>query len=468
VHSALPCGSRLNKGTQTMSAIRNSLSRRDLLKLSAAGALGCSLSGWLEALAAGVANHPQRKRSCILLWMNGGPSQLDTFDLKPGHKNGGEFKEIATSVPGIKISEHLPKVAKQMKRMALIRSMRTREADHGRATYLMRTGHLPGGPVHYPTLGALFAKELEPKGAELPSFISIAPYRFFSPAAYGPGFLGPQYAPLVIGEGQQGILPIPGQQSNYLDSLKVQDIALPDGVDHERAVARVQLLGEMQDDFLRKRPALPAQSQRSAYQKAVTLMRSKATKAFNLDEEKKELRDRYGRNLFGQGCLLARRLIERGVPFVEVSLATVGNLMLGWDTHINNFDGVRRLSQTLDSAWSTLMDDLADKGLLDSTLIVWMGEFGRTPKINGNRGRDHWANSWTTVLAGGGIKGGQVYGKTSADGMEVTDRPVGVVDLLATIVRALGLDGKKQNISNVGRPIRLVELGAKPLQEVLA
>jgi hypothetical protein len=452
-----------------MSAIRNTLSRRDLLKLSAAGALGCSLSGWLETLAAAAAKHPQRKRSCILLWMNGGPSQMDTFDLKPGHKNGGEFKEIATSVPGIKISEHLPKVARQMKRMALIRSMRTKEADHGRATYLMRTGHLPGGPVHYPTMGSLFSKELEPEGAELPSFISIAPYRFFSPAAYGPGFLGPQYAPLVIGEGQQGILPIPGQQSNnYLDSLKVQDIALPDGVNDERATARVRLLGEMQDDFLRKRPALPAQSQRSAYQKAVTLMRSKATQAFNLDQEPAALRDRYGRNLFGQGCLLARRLIERGVPFVEVSLATVGNLMLGWDTHLNNFDGVRRLSQTLDPAWSTLMDDLADKGLLDSTLIVWMGEFGRTPKINGNRGRDHWANSWTTVLAGGGIKGGQVLGKTSADGMEVSERPIGVEDLLATVARALGIDGKKQNHSNVGRPIRIVEPTAKPIQEVLA
>ena len=168
------------------------LSRRDWLKLSAAGVVGYSMSGWLENLAA-ARPVPQRKRSCILLWMNGGPSQMDTFDLKPGHANGGPFKEIATSVPGIKISEHLPKIARHMRRTwRIIRSMSTKEADHGRATYQMRTGYLPGGPVQYPTLGSLFSKELEQPGAELPSFVSIAPYRFFSPAAYGPGFLGPQ------------------------------------------------------------------------------------------------------------------------------------------------------------------------------------------------------------------------------------------------------------------------------------
>ena len=330
------------------------LSRRDWLQVVTAGAVGWSYSGWLGAMAEEAAKNPQRKRSCILLWMNGGPSQLDTFDLKPGHANGGPFKEIGTNVAGIKISEHLPKISRHVDKMAIIRSMATKEADHGRATYQMRTGHLPGGPVHYPTLGSLFSKELEQPGAELPNFVSIAPYRFFSPAAYGPGFLGPQYAPLVVGEGQQSIIPIPGARpSNYEDALKVQDVDLPQGVDAERAAARVQLLGEMQDDFLAKRSAISSLTQRTAYVKAVTLMRSKATKAFDLDDEPRALRDRYGRNLFGQGCLLARRLIEKGVPFVEVSLATVGNLALGWDTHLNNFDSVRRLSEVLDPAWST-------------------------------------------------------------------------------------------------------------------
>jgi hypothetical protein len=444
------------------------LSRRDWLRLSAAGVVGSSLSGWLETLAATAADNPQRKRSCILLWMNGGPSQMDTFDLKPGHANGGPIKEIATKVPGIKISEYLPKVAQHLDKLALIRSMQTKEADHGRATYQMRTGHLPGGPVQYPTLGSLFARELEQAGAELPSFVSIAPYRFFSPAAYGPGFLGPQYAPLVVGENQQSLIPIPGQQSNYEDALKVQDLDLPAGVSAGRAAARVRLLSEMQEDFLQERAGVSSQSHRSAYQRAVTLMRSRATQAFDLDEEPQALRDRYGLNLFGQGCLLARRLIERGVPFVEVSLATVGNLALGWDTHANNFDAVRRLSEVLDAGWATLLDDLKHKRLLESTVIVWMGEFGRTPRINGNRGRDHWANSWTTVLGGGGIHGGQVIGQTSADGMEVTQRPVSVEDFLATIALALGIDITRQNQSNVGRPIRIVEPTAKPIQEVLA
>ena len=354
--------------------------------------------------------------------------------------------------------------------MALVRSMSTKEADHGRATYQMRTGHLPGGPVQFPTIGSLFSKEMEQPGAELPNFVSIAPYRFFSPAAYGPGFLGPQYAPLVVGEGQQSLIAIPGLQQNttsYEDSLKIQDAALPPGVTAERTAARMKLLGEVQDDFLAKRSASSSQSQRSAYQRAVTLMNSKATKAFDLDEEPKELRDRYGRNLFGQGCLLARRLVERNVPFVEVSLANTGNLVLGWDTHINNFDGVKQLSAVLDPAWATLMEDLKDKGLLETTTIVWMGEFGRTPKINGSQGRDHWPTSWTAVLGGGGIKGGQVIGKTSADGKEVTERPVSVEDFLSTVAKALGIDAKKQNNSNVGRPIRIVEPTAKPIEEVL-
>jgi hypothetical protein len=444
------------------------LSRRDWLKLSAAGALAPCASGWFEGFAHAAAANPARKKSCILLWMSGGPSQMDTFDLKPGHANGGPFKEIATAVPGVKISEHLPKVARCMDRMALIRSMSTKEADHGRATYQMRTGRLPGGPVQYPTLGSFLSKEMEQEGAELPNFVSIAPYRFFSPAAYGPGFLGPRYAPFVVGEGTQGLIPIPGRQNNYADALKVQDIDLPTGVDDDRAVARVDLLREMQADFLETRGALPARSHKSAYARAVTLMRSRATRAFQLDQEKAALRDGYGRNLFGQGCLLARRLVEYGVPFVEVSLATVGNLALGWDTHINNFEGVRRLSEVLDPAWSTLMSDLKDRGLLESTLIVWMGEFGRTPKINEQRGRDHWASSWTAVLAGGGIKGGTVYGKTSPDGMAVKEHPVRVEDFLGTVATALGLDITKQNNSNVGRPIRLVEPTAKPIKEVLS
>jgi uncharacterized protein (DUF1501 family) len=194
-------------------------------------------------------------------------------------------------------------------------------------------------------------------------------------------------------------------------------------------------------------------------------MTSAAASAFDVEQEPAALRDRYGRNLFGQGCLLARRLIERGVPFVEVTLNGTGN---SWDTHRDNFESVRRLNGVLDPAWATLMADLQDKGLLDTTLIVWAGEFGRTPHINSSNGRDHWATSWSTVLAGGGVRGGRVVGRTSADGMEVTERPVDSQDFLATIGRALGIDITRQNDSNVGRPIRITEPSARPIQEVLS
>jgi hypothetical protein len=424
------------------------------------------MSGWLENLAARAANDPQRRRSCILLWMNGGPSQMDTFDLKPGHANGGPYKEIPTSVAGIRISEHFPQLAKHMEQLALIRSMSTKEADHGRASYLLRTGRVPGGPVQYPTLGSVLSKELGNPDAELPNFVSIAPFRFLSPAAYGSGFLGPQFAPLIVGEGTANF---GGPQQEYEQALKVEDLALPNGISASQAAARMQLLEQMEQDFLSGRATIASVTHHTAYQRAVTLMRSAAAKAFDLDEETANVRDSYGRNLFGQGCLLARRLVERGVPFIEVTLSTAPgvNNGIGWDTHQNNFDSVKSLSQVLDQAWATLMGDLRMRGLLDSTLIVWMGEFGRTPKINANRGRDHWANSWTTVLAGGGINGGQVVGRTSADGMAVEERPVTVPDLLATVGLALGVDIAKQNMSNVGRPIRIVEPTANPIREVL-
>ena len=198
------------------------------------------------------------------------------------------------------------------------------------------------------------------------------------------------------------------------------------------------------------------------------MMRSEAVKAFELSQEPDELRDAYGRNQFGQGCLLARRLVERGVPFVEVSLNGVNGGGPGWDTHQNNFDEVEKLSGVLDPAWATLIEDLKARGLLETTLVVWMGEFGRTPQINNMKGRDHFPVAWSTVLCGGGIRGGQVVGKTSDDGMTVAERPVAVSDLLATACLALGIDPMTQNMSNVGRPIRIADPGAKPLKEVLA
>ena len=440
------------------------LTRRDLLKLSVGGAFGLSMSRWFPALAQEAAQNSTRKRACILLWMTGGPSQTDTFDLKPGHENAGEFKPIKTSVPGLEISEHLPQLAKLMEHVAPIRSMSTKEGDHSRGTYVMRTGYAATGPVQYPTMGSLFSKELASPGAELPDYVSVAPYKFLNPAAYGPGFLGPKYAPLIVG-GQNGI----GNNQYDDNALKVRNLDRPGNIDLARADARLDLLNVLEDDFTSARPGVTAASHRTAYEQAVRMMRSEAVKAFNLDEEPDALRDRYGRNLFGQGCLLARRLVERGVPFIEVSLNGVqGTNAFGWDTHQNNFEALKALLGVLDPGWATLMADLKDRGLLDSTLIVWMGEFGRTPKINNSKGRDHFPNAWSTVLSGGGIQGGQAIGKTSADGMTVEERPVSQSDLMATICQALGLDPMKQNMSNVGRPIRLADPEANPITEVLS
>jgi hypothetical protein len=441
------------------------LSRRDWLRLSACGAFGVSFSRWLPALAEEVATSRDRKRSCILLWMTGGPSQIDTFDPKPEHENGGPWKPIDTAVPGIQIGPHLPKLARQMADCVVLRGMSTREGDHTRATYFMRTGYVPQAPVQYPTLGSLFSKELCTPDAELPNFVSVAPFQFLSPAAFGPGFLGPQYAPLVVGEGNA----FPGRMSNdYEKSLRVKNLASPSGINREQADARLALLEGLEADFAAEHPGASPMSHRSAYQSAVRMMRSDAVKAFDLSQEADAVRDAYGRNQFGQGCLLARRLVERGVPFVEVSLNGVpGGQGFGWDTHNNNFDDVQKLCGVLDPAWGTLLEDLRTRGLLESTLVIWMGEFGRTPAINNSRGRDHYPNAWSTVLCGGGIRGGQVVGKTSADGRTVVDRPIPTADFLATACRALGIDPTKQNMSNVGRPIRIADPEAHPIEEIL-
>jgi uncharacterized protein (DUF1501 family) len=457
----------LNKSKARIGDFKSPLSRRELLTLASAGVISYSMSGWLERAAAITANDPDRSRSCILLWMDGGPSQMDTFDLKPGHTNGGPIKTIGTSVPGLKFGEHLPRLARNAHHTAVIRSMNSREADHGRAAYHLRTGYQQQGAVQYPTMGALIAKEVGDPTLPLPNFVSIAPRRQFAPGAYSSGFLGPQYAPLIVADNINGFNP--QLYSNYDTALRVQDLEAPAGITDAQLDARVNILEEMEQEFAASHPSTPTLSHQNAYQRAVTLMRTGAASAFNLDDEPAALRDSYGRNLFGQGCLLARRLVERGVAFVEVTLSGVPGNPGGWDTHGQNFVNVQRLCEVLDPAWATLMEDLETRGLLETTTVVWMGEFGRTPRINNQGGRDHYPQAWSTVLAGGGIRGGQAYGRTSADGTHViSDPPTTVPDFLATVYRALGLDPMHQNMSNVGRPIRLADPSAHPIQEVLA
>ena len=433
------------------------LQRREFLRAGAAS-VGFSVSGWLGHLASAAASDPKRKRSCILLWMNGGPSTIDLFDVKAGHENGGPVKEIATTADGVKFGEYLPEMAKWAKEMAVVRSLTSKEGDHGRASYLMRTGQLPMGAIQFPSIGALLSKELGDPKAELPNFVSVAPQRFFNADAYGPGFLGPRFAPLIVGENQY----FNGDAGVNPDTvLKVQNLSRPGGVSADHGGARLDLLKQMQEDFAAARPGAVTASHQAAYDRATRLMQSDAGKAFELAEEKDAVRDGYGRTLFGQGCLLARRLVERGVPFVEVTLG-------GWDTHGNNFEAIKQPAGQLDKAWSALMSDLKDRGMLETTTIVWMGEFGRTPKINQGKGRDHYPNAFAGVLAGGGIQGGQAVGSTSKDGTAVEDRPTPVGDFLATVCKAVGVDFEKTNLSNVGRPIRIVDKTANPITEVLS
>jgi hypothetical protein len=280
------------------------------------------------------------------------------------------------------------------------------------------------------------------------------------------------HAPLTVADAGPNGVP-PGPNGDHATALRVDNMAPAAGLGRPQVAGRIGLLEEMERAFAAPRPGVVTESSRSAYDRAARLMLSPAGRAFDLDQESSRIRDLYGRNLFGQGCLLARRLVERGVAFVEVSLGTSGGGNAGaeayaWDTHNDNFNIVRRLSERLDSAWAMLMKDLRDRGLLESTLIVWMGEFGRSPVINGQSGRDHHNQAFSAVLAGGGIRGGQVIGATSRDGMTVeANRPTSVPDLLATVCSVLGIDPTRQNLSNVGRPIRIVDGSAQAIQTLL-
>jgi hypothetical protein len=437
-------------------------SRRLWMQSLAAGAGAVSVSGWFSHLANALASDPSRKRQCILLWMSGGPSQTDTFDMKPNHANGGEFKEIQTAVPGLRWSEHLPKLASMSDEIAVIRGMSTKEGDHGRGTYLMRTGYKPMGSEHYPSIGASLANQLGNSSLSLPNNVSIGSFRSFNSDAFGPGFLGPRFAPLFV-----GATDIPGSMGNDetgFPRLQVQSLQRPADVDEQRMQQRLKFWRNLQTDFVTARQGGAAAAHHQVYEGALRLMNSKDAEAFDLSKEPQALREKYGSTVFGQGCLMARRLIERGVPFVEVSLGTSSD-GVGWDTHADNFNAVRQLSTTLDSGWATLMEDLRDRGLLESTTILWMGEFGRTPAINSGAGRDHFPRAWTTVLAGGGIAGGQAYGKTSDDGATVVEGEVSTQDLLATLCQALGVGAAASNMSPSGRPIPISE--GNPIKKIL-
>jgi hypothetical protein len=334
-------------------------------------------------------------------------------------------------------------LAKQMQHAAILRGMSTGEGAHDRASYNMHTGYREGqGGVVYPALGSLVSKELGRPEFPLPSFVTVGG----GVRTYGAGFLGTKYHPLNVADAVRGV-----------ENLK--PLVAGGAFD-----GRVGLLEEMEKAFLRDYQADAGEAHHTTYQRAVTLMKSKEAKAFDISQEPASVRKAYGEGKFGEGCLLARRLVETGVSFVEVVLG-------GWDTHLDNFERVKNLSKQVDPAMSSLIADLKERGMLDDTLVIWMGEFGRTPKINARGakpGRDHYPRAWSTVLAGGGIKGGQVIGKTDKEGATVVERPVNAIDFMATVCNILGINHNKQNTTPGNRPIRIVDKGSKPVTELLA
>ncbi|HEV3437261.1 MAG TPA: DUF1501 domain-containing protein [Gemmata sp.] len=413
--------------------------RRDFLKLTAAGVFAPALSGWLPVLAKAAAGKKTPAKSCILLWMDGGPSHKDTFDLKPESKGAGTFKPIKTAASGIEISEHLPKVAGVMDRGVLVRSMTTPEGAHARAKYFMHTGYREGlGGITYPSLGSITSKELGDSEGAMPNYVAI------NSRSFGSGFLGPKHQPLLITDPNRGV-----------EDLKAI-------VSDSQFDNRVGLLEKMEQAFHREYGADAINDHKTTYERAVKLMQSKEAKAFDLSAEPPANKAKYGTGRFAEGVIMARRLVEVGVPFVEVNLG-------GWDTHQDNFNRVKTLSGQVDSALSALINDLKEKGRLDSTLVLWMGEFGRTPNINTRGaapGRDHYPRAWSLAMFGGGIKGGIVVGKTDKEGASVTDRPTTTQDFLATVCELLGIDYTKKNETVNGRPIAIVEK-AKPFTSMI-
>jgi Protein of unknown function (DUF1501) len=420
-------------------------SRRDFMKLTAAGVFGASYSGWMNVLAARAAGAPASTQSkakrCILLWMDGGPSHKDTLDLKPQSKGAGDFKPIKTSASGIEISEHLPSIAKLMHHGAIIRGMSTAEGAHPRAKYNLHTGYREGqGGLRYPSLGSIVSAELGKAEFALPNYVSIGN------RSYDAGFLPPRNNPLIVNDPARG----------------VQDLAPL--VAAKQFDNRVSLLQELEAAFYHDYQAESIDAHKTTYARAVSMMHSKEAKAFDLSLEKTESRSAYGGGRFGDGCLMARRLVEVGIPFVEVNLG-------GWDTHQDNFERVKTLSGTIDKPVAALISDLKDRGLLESTLVVWMGEFGRTPGINNKGakpGRDHFPRAWSLLMMGGGVKGGTVYGRTDKEGATVEEGKTDAKDFLATVCELMGIDYTKENETPTKRPIRIVDKPGKPVKAIIA
>ncbi|PAY16257.1 hypothetical protein CKO51_27795 [Rhodopirellula sp. SM50] len=422
------------------------LSRRTLLGAGAGGAMLSTIAhqlAWADAVGATESSRP---KNVILLWLEGGPSQLETFDPHPGSAIGGEVKAIPTSVPGLQIADTLPRVAEKMHLGSLIRSVTSKEGDHQRAIYNIKSGYRPDPTLVHPSIGSILCHEF-PEQLDIPRHISILPQN--APARGG--YLGPVYDAFKIGDPQN---PVP-------------DLKSPIAAD--RFDRRMKDLQWLEDRFRRQRLRDLDQNRtlhQSSTDAALRMMSSEQVSAFDVSSESKQTLERFGQTPFGRGCLAATRLIGAGVRCVEVTLG-------GWDSHITNHSLQSARCEILDAALAALLDRLVEQDLLETTLVVCGGEFGRTPQINPAEGRDHWPHGFSTFLAGCGIRKGGLYGATAADPKLDPDKPLADVaspitigDLHATILSTLGVPYHEERQTPIGRPLKISE--GEPVGAVLA
>jgi len=410
-------------------------SRRDFLRLSLAGGL-C----WAATRGATAAEGSAAKaKASVLVFLEGGPSHIDMFDPKPGQPTGGPFKAIDTKITGVQFSEQFAKLAAKADKLTVIRSLTSPEGDHDRAQVLLHTGYQPTPALNYPAIGSVVARETAVDDADVPAFVSFGD-------TSGPGYLGQQFAPFVVGD-----------VNNISPNLN-----LPEGLTESRVNRRLRAVQALNTNFGSRVDATAAADFTRMAVRANRFRQSPALKTVNWATDEPKAWESYGGPI-GDGniarmFLAARRMLEHGAKFIEIRIG-------GWDTHTDNFNQVAALAAPLDAALAAFLGDLADRGLLDQTLLAMFGEFGRTPKINGDNGRDHWNDVFSAVLAGGGVRGGQTVGKSDEKGEAVADRPVKVADLHATILSAFGVDPAKQYRTPDGRPIKLTN-GGEVVREV--
>jgi hypothetical protein len=409
--------------------------RRDFLRQLGVAGLAAGTMSWTDAIAASSEELRSRGMACILLWMQGGPSQFETFSPLPNHANGGETKAIGTNVSGIHIAENMPHCAKVVDDLAIIRSMTSKEGNHLRATYLLHHGYLPMGGVNFPTIGSHVAQQIGDAANQLPNYVRIGGRL---PSSGGGGLLGVDYDPLVLQSA--------GRPPDNTKPL----------TDEDRYQRRLRLLNSLEGHFASAGGEQIVTDHRKLVQHASEMIMSPRMAAFDIEREPQTIRDAYGEGEFAAGCLMARRLVEKGVTFVEV-------VSKGWDTHFDGFNKVRDLTGQIDQPMATLITDLKQRGMLDETIIVFGSEFGRTPMAQGN-GRDHHLAGFTMWFAGGGFKGGTSYGATDDFGYRAEVNRVSVHDVHATLLHQLGIDHMRFSIKSEGLDTRLT--GVEPCRVV--